>query len=493
MSEPAARAGRSPFRLLGLDPSARTAFTWVAVITVVESALLLTRLVLIAALVRALLVSLSDGVPVPTGALWAFGGSVLAGVALNAAGKLVATAGSTASRSRLAGRLLRGRLGSAPDADATALLATSGLDRLDGVLGEQWPALICAVVLPLGAALTLLVLDPPAALTGIGMLPLIGLLGAVAGIGTSERTRSSWRQTAALGAVFLDSVRGVLALRLHGRAEARGVQIAAASDRHRRLTLSILRTAFLNTTVTSLGASMGVAVVAVVEGTRLAGGGVGLGVALTAILVAPTLYRPVVDLGARFHLDSEVTAVLTDLETVLAEPAFPRPTAGARTAVAHLRAGYPTRDVSALDRCQASFPPGMVSAIVGPSGAGKSTLLGVLAGLPIRWSGQATISGPVGYLPQDPHFPVTVTIAEAIGFSGTAPRANAPEWALDLAGLGEFELAATDQTAPVAALSAGQRHRVGLARAYSGPAVLAVCCYWTNRPPISPPPPRPSS
>lgn len=413
------RPGSAPRRLLDFDPAARPAFLTLAALTTADALFRVVRLVLLATLVRMLLTGVWGG-RLPANALVAFASATVLGAGMSVAVNLVGAAASSASKARLAARLLRTRLGSGADPGATAVLATSGLDRLDVVVAEQWPGIVRVVVMPLGAAGVLFVADPSALLAGVLILPLIPLLGAVIGVGTAARTKASWTQASALGGFFLDSVHGLVALRLHGRAEARGEQIAAASERHRRLTARILRIAFLNTTATSLAAAMGVALVAVVEGTRLAADAVSLGAALTAILVAPVLYRPVVELGARFHVDTEAAAVLTDLESALAGPEPRGPVIGRRTAVTDLTAGYPARPVPALDQQTAEFLPGAVTAVVGPSGAGKSTLLAVLAGLPIHRSGTVTVRGPVGHLPQQPRFPVATTVADALRPAGTS-------------------------------------------------------------------------
>ncbi|MFD9704867.1 ABC-F family ATP-binding cassette domain-containing protein [Lentzea sp. NPDC059081] len=90
--------------------------------------------------------------------------------------------------------------------------------------------------------------------------------------------------------------------------------------------------------------------------------------------------------------------------------------------------------------------------VTGPNGAGKSTLLDVLAGVRPPERGTVVRAGRIGYLPQE-----TVvrqperTILQAFG--GTAEQ---------LKDLGLFR--AEDFTAPVGALSVGQRRRLALAQ-----------------------------
>lgn len=70
--------------------------------------------------------------------------------------------------------------------------------------------------------------------------------------------------------------------------------------------------------------------------------------------------------------------------------------------------GKSTKKITALDRLNAIFPAGVLSALVGPDGAGKSTLLRILSGLMLPTQGEALIfgnasktqDGQIAYMPQ---------------------------------------------------------------------------------------------
>ncbi|MEV0198196.1 ATP-binding cassette domain-containing protein [Nonomuraea sp. NPDC050691] len=128
-----------------------------------------------------------------------------------------------------------------------------------------------------------------------------------------------------------------------------------------------------------------------------------------------------------------------------------------------------------------SVPEGEHLAVVGPSGAGKSTLAALVSGLLRPDAGEALIGG-VPAASADPSARVLIP-QEAYVFRGTL-RENltylTPEGDLDraVAALGAEELveAAGGYDAPLdaAALSAGQRQLVALARAYLSPARLVI-------------------
>ncbi len=70
-----------------------------------------------------------------------------------------------------------------------------------------------------------------------------------------------------------------------------------------------------------LAATLGVALVAVTVGVRLAGGGVGFEPALTVLILAPELYLPLRRLGAQFHASADGVAVAERVLDLLDAPA----------------------------------------------------------------------------------------------------------------------------------------------------------------------------
>jgi ATP-binding cassette subfamily C protein CydD len=152
---------------------------------------------------------------------------------------------------------------------------------------------------------------------------------------------------------------------------------------------------------------------------------------------------------------------------------------------------YPGRDGLALDRVSLAIAPGDRITVTGPNGAGKSTLLALLlrfaeptagtieaGGVPLAELDLAAWRAQIAWVPQRPHlFAGTVASNIALGQPG-ASRA-AIEHAAALAGASEFIEALpagldTELGERALRLSAGQRQRIALARAFLRDAPLLL-------------------
>ncbi|MCJ0867999.1 ribosomal protection-like ABC-F family protein [Streptomyces sp. AP-93] len=194
-------------------------------------------------------------------------------------------------------------------------------------------------------------------------------------------------------------------------------------------------------------------------------------------------------------LSGQVRAARTHLERLHAEPVAPPPVPlrfGAGIAAPETIPGTaheaapegPLLELSGIrvgDRLHLpalTVRPGQRLLVSGPNGAGKTTLLRVLAGdlAPDAGTVRRAEHVRLGYLAQElPHSPVRLPLlaAFAAGLPGL-PEEHAQE----LLTLGLFR--EEDLPVPVAALSAGQRQRLELARLVTRPADVLVLDEPTN-------------
>lgn len=378
-------------------------------------------------------------------------------------------------------------------APATALtLATSGASAVEPYAARYLPALLTAAIVPIGAIGILALVDWPSALVVALTLPLLPVFAALIGRTTEEQTQRRWRSLADLAGHFLDVVRGLPTLVNYGRAEKQTETIGEVSDRHRRATMGTLRLAFLSSAALELLATISVAIVAVLCGVRLAHGSMDLGTALVAILLAPEAYWPVRRVGQEFHNAADGAAALDDITAALGSsplvgapsPHVRRnvPTSGvnrvdnsARAVVAGLTYTYPGADRPLLSRVDLTADAGL-TVITGPSGVGKTTLLELIAGL--RRPDAGTVVAPRTHLVTQQPFIPTGTVAAALALGTGAGTASQWEALRDVGLDGVVAGLPHGLHTPLGddgfGLSAGQRARLGLARALLAPETVIL-------------------
>ena len=278
------------------------------------------------------------------------------------------------------------------------LLATKGLDALDGYFARYLPQLILACVVPLIVGGRIVVGDVTSGIVVLCTLPLIPVFMILIGMGTRASVDRQWFALSRLGNHFLDVVWGLPTLRLFGRATAQVGTLRSVSEDLRRKTMRTLRTAFLSSLALELIASLSVAIIAVSIGFRLVHGDLTLRTALIVLLLAPEVYLPLRRVGTAYHASVEgVAAVQAALDILDAE----RPTVGVRSMAGSpvplrgtgLTVRYPGRSTAAIEDLDFVVNAGELVAVVGPSGCGKSTLLAVLLQFRAPDAGRVSVNG----------------------------------------------------------------------------------------------------
>ncbi len=396
------------------------------------------------------------------------------------------------------------RLGSQPmAADGTqsgeiAAAAVQGVEALEAYFARYLPQVVLASIVPFAVVAFVATIDLESAVVMSLTLPLVPVFMWLIGRATEARTRERWHALRCLSTDFLDVVRGLPTLRAFNRGPAQASRIAEVSDRHREATMGTLRLTFLSGTVLELAATLGVALVAVTVGVRLADGGLGLQAGLTVLVLAPELYLPLRRLGAEYHASADGLAVADRMLALLDAPAAARgggPRSAPSPAVAsvrleHVAFSYPTRPGLVLDGLDLELAPGETVALVGESGAGKSTVAALLLGFLEPTAGRVTVGGVdlggcrvdewralVAWVPQHPTL-LRGSVADNIRL-GRPASARAVRAAAGLAGVDRFVAGLPNAYDTVVGdggrpLSPGERRRIGLARAFLGDAPLVV-------------------
>ncbi|GAA4083501.1 thiol reductant ABC exporter subunit CydD [Streptomyces shaanxiensis] len=408
--------------------------------------------------------------------------------------ELAAHRASAAVKSELRGRLLEraAELGpgwlSGQRTGSLVALATRGVDALDDYFSRYLPQLGLAVVVPVAVLARIVTEDWVSAAIIVGTLPLIPIFMMLIGWATQSRMDHQWRLLSRLSGHFLDVVAGLPTLKVFGRAKAQAESIRRITGEYRRATMRTLRIAFISSFALELLSTLSVALVAVTIGMRLVHGEMHLYDGLVILVLAPEAYLPLRQVGAQYHAAAEGLSAAEEIFEVLETPV---PVAGTAAVPAGampfafegVSVRYPGRSVEAVSDVSFAVEPGETVALVGPSGVGKSTLLNVLLGFVRPTEGRLLVGGAdlaevdleqwrsrIAWVPQRPHL-YAGTIAENVRLARPDADDAAVRQALDYAGALEFVDALPLGVDTVlgedgAGLSAGQRQRLALARAF---------------------------
>ena len=296
-------------------------------------------------------------------------------------------------RDRLVRRLLAlgPRFASGERTGELANTLLGGVEALDAYLAQYLPQVVLAALVPALVLAAVLWSDPLSALVLLLTFPLVPLFMWLIGSAAEARTRRQWVTLSRLAARLQDALAGLATLRAFGRVDDEAHALEQANERHRTLTMEVLRLAFVSALALEALATLGTAVVAVEVGLRLLYARIEFREALFVLVLAPEFYRPLRALGAAFHAGMAGREAATRMtEVVEAEGPLAAPAVLAGTPVAapvvsppaprpprvrfeSVRLSYDAGRTHALDDFTLEVPAGGTLALVGPTGAGKTT------------------------------------------------------------------------------------------------------------------------
>ncbi|WP_328888127.1 thiol reductant ABC exporter subunit CydD [Streptomyces sp. NBC_00316] len=407
--------------------------------------------------------------------------------------ELAAYRASAAVKSELRGRLLDRAAALGPDwlsgqrTGSLVALATRGVDALDDYFARYLPQLGLAVIVPVAVLARIVTEDWVSAAIIVVTLPLIPLFMILIGWATQSRMDRQWQLLSRLSGHFLDVVAGLPTLKVFGRAKAQAESIRTITSQYRRATLRTLRIAFLSSFALELLATLSVALVAVTIGMRLVHGELDLYTGLVVLILAPEAYLPIRQVGAQYHAAAEGLSAAEEIFAVLETEPRAGGTADVpqslRLELEGVTVRHAGRTEPSLDRASLVVDEGETVALVGPSGVGKSTLLHALLGFVAADEGRVRVGGAdlstlaperwrerIAWVPQRPQL-FAGTIAENVRLARPDADDSAVEAALRDAGAYDFVTELPDGAQTLlgedgAGLSAGQRQRLALARAF---------------------------
>ncbi len=331
----------------------------------------------------------------------------------SAAEIMVGGRGARSEESRLRQRLLRSvfsRPGIGRDDGSSArtvTLMTDSIERACEFRQVFWGATVAALLVPVVTAIIVaLAIDRFVGLVMVGLYPLVpamivGFMRLFRG-----RSRASHQQRGRLASRYMDALRNLGLIRLHGAGPRVESELREQGEKNR---LAIMRLLAGNQVVIivvdGLFSLVLVAAAAVLATLQLRAGQLDLAATLSIVLLTVLLLEPLEQVAAFFYIGMGGIAAEKALGKALATPtshnavelnaAATTDADSAAVVLCDVSCGYDGRAV--LSDVDVNVPEGARVAVVGRSGAGKSTLLAVLAGRCQPLAGSGRVAGvPLG-------------------------------------------------------------------------------------------------
>ncbi|WP_226677275.1 thiol reductant ABC exporter subunit CydD [Rossellomorea aquimaris] len=374
------------------------------------------------------------------------------------------------------------------------------VDGLDGYYSQYIPQRIQTTIVPLILLITIFTEHVYTGLIMVVTAPFIPLFMAIIGVMTKKKSEKQMDKLTAFSGNFLDTLQGLVTLKLLGRGTRQKEVILSSSLDFREATMAVLKTAFLSSLMLEFISMLSIGLIALEVGLRLVVfESISFFTAFFVLVLAPEFYLSLKELGNAFHTGRGSMGAAKKVLEELQEKDQPVRwgekeivSNGNTPAIELCNLGFSYSEKGyAVEGITAVIPPGSQVAIVGQSGAGKTTLLHLIAGLLEPSGGDLLMNGhprseyrekdwfdQMSYISQNPYL-FSGTIAEniAIGRNGSVTREEI-EYAAEKAGISEM-IAGLDKGYETRigeagrGLSGGEKQRIAIARAFlKGPSLI---------------------
>ncbi|WP_209124119.1 thiol reductant ABC exporter subunit CydD [Alkalihalobacillus sp. BA299] len=363
------------------------------------------------------------------------------------------------------------------------------VDELDSFYSKYVPQRILTTVAPI---MLLVVVFTQHVYSGLIILltaPFIPLFMIIIGKITQQKSEEKLDSLTAFSGRFLDTLQGLVSLKLYGRSKHYKEMIRHSSLDFRDATMKILKVAFTSSLMLEFISMLSIGLVALELGLRLVVfNEISFFAAFFILLLVPEFFNMLKELGSAFHAGRSSTGAASKIEQELSkEDCITKWGNGSMLKqpvsieLKNIGFEYDSKGF-ALKNIQANIPPKSQVAIVGKSGSGKTTLLHVIAGLLEPSAGDVIVNGRlrseyreqdwfrhISYITQHPYL-FAGSIAENIALGIDATREEI-KVAAKKAGISELvESLSLSYDTPIGeggrGLSGGEKQRIALARAF---------------------------
>lgn len=364
------------------------------------------------------------------------------------------------------------------------------VDELDGFYSSYIPQRIVSTAVSLIILMAIFSLHIYSGIIILVTAPLIPVFMIMIGKTTQKKSEEKLDSLSAFSGRFLDTLQGLVSLKLYGTASRYQTIIRTSSLDFRDTTMAILKIAFTSSLMLEFISMLSIGLVALELGFRLViYQEVTFFTAFFILLLVPEFYHLLKELGSAFHSGRSSIGAASKIDEVL-EQKYHLLEWGedsienggiVKIELENIVFSYGSTGFK-LTNINAIIPTTGHVAIVGKSGSGKSTLLYLLAGLLKESSGDLTVNGKsrseyqennwfsmVTYITQDPYL-FSGTFAEniSLGLDATiedifeaAGKANISDFIASLPNGYETIIGEGGRV-----LSGGEKQRVALARAF---------------------------
>jgi len=383
-----------------------------------------------------------------------------------------------------------------------ANVATEGVEYLDFYFAVYSVQIWVAIATPILLVATIFYIDWVVGLFLLAGIPATPLFVASSARGFRKISARNAEVKNRNSAQYLDSVQGMSTLKMFNGAGRRGEQLAADTEKQRRLVMRLLRVAQLQFIPLELGFALLCTAMAMgVSVYRISGGFMTPGEAIAVVLISLEFSRTLLLVGDFFFAGALGREVAGKIKEFLDEQAPVRLSDGGRHGESDGRSiniefrdvtfAYPGVEEPTMKNLSFTLHPNETVAMIGKSGSGKTTVVNLMLRTLDPQSGQILFDGvdgkdlsiewmrrQIALVPQDPYL-FFGTIRDNLHIA----KQDAADEEL-MAALRAAELEDFVKTSPAGldtmvgdqglALSGGQAQRLAIARAILKDAPVVV-------------------
>ncbi|MFD0365995.1 ABC transporter ATP-binding protein [Nocardia sp. GCM10030253] len=262
-------------------------------------------------------------------------------------------------------------------------MAVENVREIQGAVAYLVAKVLSGIVVPLGVAIGMLLIDWRIALSMLLSAPVLFLVNGLAGRAYARADAQAHAAATEADARVVEFAQSQTVLRAFGAVGVGNRALDAALHQQRAATSRMLFMAVPGLIVFTLFVQAVFLVLAYVVVTRVTDGAISVAAAIALIAVGSRFIEPLNQTALLANGLRAATAAVNRVTDLFAEPALPEATApvtaGASTVVFDkVSFGYRPGEPVLTD-ITFSVPAGTTTAIVGPSGAGKTTVLRLAA------------------------------------------------------------------------------------------------------------------